>query len=248
MTDHASPVVLFGIPVLAVVVATLFLAAAYVSHAREGAGTARRTTAKAALGVAALFIVPGGLALSGLLADVTRRPPLFMPMMLSVVGLAALAAASPFGTLVGRLPLAALVGAQAFRLPLEFVMREAAREGVMPVQMSFEGYNFDVLTGAFALVLGVVLHFREVSRTVLLAWNALGALLLFNVVTIAVVSMPWFAAFGKGRTSDWVLHFPFVYLPAVLVAAALFGHIVTFRRLLSESRIAAPRTSAPRAA
>ena len=33
----------------------------------------------------------------------------------------------------------------------------------------------------------------------------------------------------------WVAHFPFVWLPSVLVAAALAGHVLVFRRLRMEA-------------
>jgi hypothetical protein len=115
-------------------------------------------------------------------------------------------------------------------------MHEAASQGVMPMVMSFGGYNFDIVTGATALVLGLALYFRSLPRGVVLAWNALGVLLLFNVVTIAVAALPVFGAFGPANINEWVAHFPFVFLPTVLVPAALFGHIVVGRRLLAERR------------
>jgi hypothetical protein len=232
MSEHASLLVVLGIPGLAALVAVLFVLGAHHSGGRSAAG-------RAALGVLALAGVTGALAASGLLARL-QKPPLFMPMMLVVLGTTVFAARSAFGTgIATRLPLFALVGAQAFRLPLELVMHEAAIEGVMPVVMSFGGYNFDIVTGATALVLGLTLYFREVPRAAVVAWNALGALLLFNVVTIAVAALPLLSAFGPENVNEWVFYFPFVFLPTVLVPAALFGHIVVGRRLLAERRDAA---------
>ena len=104
----------------------------------------------------------------------------------------------------------------------------------MPVEMSFAGYNFDIVTGATALLLGLALYRGAVPRAVIGIWNALGALLLLNVVTIAVSLLPWFHAFGTDHVNTWVLHFPYVWLPTVLVPAALFGHLVVLRRLRAE--------------
>ena len=53
------------------------------------------------------------------------------------------------------LPIAALVGVQAFRLPLELVLARWKNQGVIPVQMTFEGHNFDIVTGVLALVTAV---------------------------------------------------------------------------------------------
>jgi len=43
------------------------------------------------------------------------------------------------------LPLTYLVGFQVFRFPLELAMHRAYVEGVMPVQMSYSGRNFDIV-------------------------------------------------------------------------------------------------------
>jgi hypothetical protein len=66
---------------------------------------------------------------------------------------------------------------------------------------------------------------------VIVAWNLLGTLLLVNIVSIAVASLPTFAAFGPDRLNTWVADPPYVWLPGVLVPAALFGHILTWRKL-----------------
>jgi hypothetical protein len=64
-----------------------------------------------------------------------------------------------------------------------------------------------------------------------MSWNVLGLLLLVNIVTIAIVSTPRFAAFGPDRLNTFITYPPFVWLPAVMVLAALAGHLVIFRAL-----------------
>ena len=63
------------------------------------------------------------------------------------------------------------------------------------------------------------------------AWNVLGLGLLVNVVTVAILSTPAIRAFGDDRLNVFVTYTPFVWLPAVMVAAALAGHLVIFRAL-----------------
>jgi hypothetical protein len=239
-----------GIPALALGVTLLFLVAVRVTGAKRGAeppgasgpgeddrrpGAARSTrssTLTAAVAVLGILGVSGALALSGVLADATRKPPALMPLVLVCLGVALAVALSPLGgRIASGLPLSLLVGAQAFRLPLELVMHRAATEGVMPVEMSYAGYNFDIVTGATALVLGIALHRGAVPRAVVLAWNVMGAALLAIIVGVAVAALPWIAAFGPDHLNTWVLHFPYVWLPTALVPAALFGHVVVFRRL-----------------
>src|SRR5260221_2805799 len=150
MPHQASLLVQIGIPGLAVAVALLLLLGIWRSAALPGASrgadsadgerrscaataAARRDTVRVALGVAGLFTVSSVLSLSGVLADATRRPPPLMLLVAATMAITVAVALSPQGGRIAtRLPLWALVGAQAFRLPLELVMRQAARDGVMP--------------------------------------------------------------------------------------------------------------------
>ena len=56
-------------------------------------------------------------------------------------------------------------------------------------------------------------------------------MLLINVVTIAFVSTPLVAAFGADHLNTWVADPPYVWLPGVLVPAALLGHVVMLRKI-----------------
>src|SRR5688572_5278663 len=62
-------------------------------------------------------------------------------------------------------------------------------------------------------------------------WNVLGLALLVNVVSVAIASMPLLRLFGDDRVVTFVTYPPFVWLPAVMVLAALAGHLVIFRAL-----------------
>jgi hypothetical protein len=144
---------------------------------------------------------------------------------------------SAFGTrLVRGLPLWALVASQAFRLPLEVLMHQAALEGVMPVQMSYSGWNFDVVSGLTAVPVAWMLARRHAGRRLAASWNALSAMLLAVILTVAVLSTPVFAAFGPDRMNTFVAHPPFVWLPTVMVVFAMLGHILVARKLGSERR------------
>jgi hypothetical protein len=170
-----------------------------------------------------------------------RRSVLVGGAVLAWASITALAAASgvlrefdatppPFALVLG-LPLWALVGFQVFRLPLELLMHRAYLEGVMPVQMSYSGRNYDIVTGIAAGALGLWLWRREAPRWLVAAWNMLGSVLLVNIVTIAIASTPRFAWFGTEQMNTFVAYPPFVWLPAILVAAALIGHLLVWRRL-----------------
>jgi small-conductance mechanosensitive channel len=87
---------------------------------------------------------------------------------------------------------------------------------------------------------------RERQTARVLAWNALaGTLLLAVIVVVAIASLPLFHAYGAepAHLNTWVAYFPFVWLPAALVSAALFGHVVLWRRLLTAPSFGAPTKS-----
>jgi hypothetical protein len=91
--------------------------------------------------------------------------------------------------------------------------------------------NYDIVSGITAGVLAVWLGRGRAPRWVVASWNILGFVLLVNIVTVAVVSTPLFGWFGKERLNTFVTYPPFVWLPAVLVVAALMGHILVLRWL-----------------
>ena len=175
------------------------------------------------------------VAASGVLRRFDAAPPPFAGLVLAVVAIGIAVPCSPLGTrLVRGLPLWALVGSQVFRFPLELVMHRAYVEGVMPVQMSYSGQNYDILTGISAGVLGLWLAQGRVQRWVVVAWNVLGFALLVNVVTVAILSTPLFRWFGDDRLNIWVTYPPFAWLPAIMVTAAFMGHVLVWRKLSAE--------------
>jgi hypothetical protein len=231
---------------IALLLAAGFVAAVYVSSTRAGSerGRAGRSAAMAAAFAAAWLAATGGLAASGRLSFATMPPTIGLLIVVALV-LTVRTGLSPLGErLAAGLPLAALVGAQAFRLPLELAMHRAYAEGLMPVQMSFSGRNFDIVTGTTAIIVAALLAAGIAGRRTVLAWNVMGMLLLANVVVIAILSTPTpLRVFHNEPANVWITRAPFVWLPAVMVPAALLGHILIFRRLRRDA-LAAARTSA----
>ena len=230
----ASGVVIGGFIILPLLVAAGFVLACEWAGRRLGdeGGARRRRAVRVGVAVLVWLLLTALLAASGVLQRFDRTPPPFAGLVLAVTIIGIVVPLSPLGTVLVRgLPLWALVGSQVFRLPLELVMHQAYLEGVMPVQMSYSGRNLDIVTGITAGVLGVWLARWPVPRWIVAGWNLLGFALLVNVVTVAIVSTPAFGWFGADRLSTFVTYFPFVWLPAVLVLAALMGHILIWRAL-----------------
>jgi hypothetical protein len=172
------------------------------------------------------------LAAFGLLRFDTR-PPTFMLLVVTLVVISVGLGISGVGRrLAAGLPLWILVASQAFRLPLELLMHEAYEAGLMPVQMSFSGLNYDILTGASAIIVALLVAAGRAGRATVRAWNLLGTVLLCNIVVIAMLSTPTaLRVFRNPPANTWVATAPYVWLPAVMVAFAILGHLVVYRHL-----------------
>jgi hypothetical protein len=199
---------------------------------------AKRMQGRFLIGSLLWLAVVSGVAFAGLLLPREGRPPLpFVLMLSSILILGVAIARSAIGDRLARgAPLAALVGFQAFRFPLELAMHRAFTEGLMPVQMSYSGRNFDIVTGVTALMLGIAMTLTTVPRWVVAVWNVMGLLLLGNILGVAILSTPVFAYFGPDRLNVWVMWMPYTLLPAVMVLAAWAGHLIVFRALGQPSR------------
>jgi hypothetical protein len=193
----------------------------------------------AVIGAVSWMAVTAAIARTGILRQWDRNPP---PFMLLVFGIGALAVGivlSPLGRrLATYLPLWSLIAVQAFRLPLELAMHGMYERGIMPVQMSYTGRNFDILTGATAIVVAAFVSTGRGGRALVTTWNVIGLILLVNIVAIAVLSTPRFHYFGEDQLNVWITYPPFVWLPAVMVLTALAGHLLIFRAVGERARAA----------
>jgi len=230
----ASALVTGGFIVLPLALAAALPAGVAVAGRRLGASpsSTRRAVSVTAIATAAWLALTWVAASTGVLRRFDAKPPPFAFLVVAIAALGLVVAFSPMGTrLVAGLPLSVLVGVQVFRFPLELLMHRAYEDGLMPVQMSYSGRNWDILTGFTAGLLGLALRRWRLPRWVVMGWNVGGLLLLANVVGIAIVSTPILRWFGDDRLNTWVAYPPFVWLPAVMVVAAWAGHLLVFRKL-----------------
>lgn len=231
---RGSSLLVAGFSVLAVLVAGAFVAGVHTAWRNQGrpAEHVRRATLLAAAGAALWMGLTGVAAAAGWLRF-DPPPRTMLPLFAAVFALAFGLGLSRAGrTLAAGVPLAVLVGVQSFRFPLELLMHRAADEAVMPVRMSFSGRNFDILTGITAIVVAGVLARGRGSIGLVRAWNVGGALLLANVLAVALLSAPTpLQVFHGTPDTSWVTQAPYIWLPTVLVLAALLGHILVARRL-----------------
>ena len=99
--------------------------------------------------------------------------------------------------------------------------------------MSFEGRNFDILVGLFALPVGYYCFVKKTWPPVMaLLYNIGGLILLLNIVTVTALSLPTpLRVFHNQPDSSLVTKFPFIYLPGLLVPLAYTLHIISIQQL-----------------
>jgi hypothetical protein len=230
--QEPSRLVSFVFVAIVLVVVALFVLG--LRSTEHGDARPRRSTIAIAIAVLAWYLViPGALARARLL---DRYDPLPAPALVLIGAITVATIGLAFTSLGKRLapglPLTALVGFQVFRVPVEWTLHRLYVEGVVPVQMTYSGRNFDVVTGIAAGVLALWLAGGRKAPRLVFAWNLLGLVLLANIVVIAVLSTPVsFRLFTESAPQRLPSTFPFVWLPSFLVQAALFGHLIVFRRL-----------------
>ena len=184
--------------------------------------------------LAAWVLVVGVLSLKGVFADFSTLPPrpvllIFLPLPFIVW----MAFSGRFARLALSTPEHWLIYFQSFRILVEFVLWQAFIKGLLPEQMSFEGRNWDILSGILALVVGwMVQHRKSHYRTAAVLYNITGLVLLLNVLIIALLSMPTpLRRFMNEPSVEKVAHFPMIYLPSVLVILAYSFHLFSLRQL-----------------
>lgn len=187
------------------------------------------------LGLCGWFLLTGGIASTGVLQRFDVLPPPFGLLLIGSILLTTWFAFSFVGKrLLCRVPLYVLVGAQCFRIFVELSLHELYKEGLLPIQMTYSGMNFDILSGLSALVIAWLLWKKKMPSWGLFLWNVVCLGLLVTIVSVAVLSTPFpFRVFMNEPANTIVTYLPFIWLPTFLVQMALLGHLLVFRVLFS---------------
>ena len=92
---------------------------------------------------------------------------------------------------IERLPLKQLTMLHVVRIPVEIVLLWLSIGSQVPVMMTFEGRNYDIISGILApIAYWAAFRGGETRRGILAVYHALGLILLANIVSIAALSLP----------------------------------------------------------
>lgn len=175
------------------------------------------------------------LAAKGFYAANTTLPPRFLllvgPPLLFIILLFSTKAGRDY---INNLNIKWLTLLHIVRIPVELVLLWLSIYKVVPDLMTFEGRNFDIISGITAPLVyywGFVKY--KMRHTLLIVWNIACLALLFNIVINAILSTPYpFQQFAFDQPNIALFYFPFVWLPCCIVPLVLFSHLVTIRQLI----------------
>ena len=138
---------------------------------------------------------------------------------------------------IEKLPLKTLTLLSVIRIPVEIVLLWLFQGGLVPQSMTFEGRNFDILSGITAPIV-YFLAFRggRINRPLLIVWNLFALALLANIVTTAILAFPSIdPQLPAALQNRGVAYFPFIWLPAIVVPIVFFTHLVSLWKLFKQS-------------
>ncbi|MDA9773806.1 hypothetical protein N9B82_02520 [Saprospiraceae bacterium] len=126
---------------------------------------------------------------------------------------------------------------QSFRVVMELIIFMTFSAGLIPIQATFQGYNFEIV---FAFTAPIIAYFSYVKpiipKKLVIAWNVIGILFLVIVVSIIVTS--YFAPEMWGTDSQLIdirfARLPLILLPAFIVPSAIFVHLFSILQLQKE--------------
>lgn len=206
-----------------------------IARAARRAGLARYLAASVAGGMIIWLGVAAALARSGVLSDWSALPPRWPLLPLAaLVTSVLLGLTRTFRRLLAEVPPWQLVALQAFRVGVEFAFWRLHAEGAAPVQITFEGRNFDALVGLTAPVVAVGIAFGWIGPRMTITWNLFGLAMLVNAIGTVATSTPgplhlnW-----PGEPFTAIAAWPVVWVPALLAPIGISLHVTSIRQALA---------------
>ena len=141
-----------------------------------------------------------------------------------------------FSGILHQLPLHLPILLQSFRIMVELLIFGAFSEGIFSQRVTFEGLNFDVLSGITALITGVLIKKHLAEIKLILAWNIFSIIIL-SVTVYAFISTYYSPEYRNISSNFALVRWPYLLLPSILLPAAVFMHFISLRQVFIRSRL-----------
>jgi len=177
-------------------------------------------------------VLMAALSLAGIVSDFSTFPPrLLIVLVIPLIAIIWVVSTKEIREILRHTPAETIIWLQSFRIIVEVLLWRLFVDNLAPIQMTFEGRNFDILSGLTALVVGFLVSRKKISRPLVIAWNFACLGLLLNIVAVALLSMPTpLRVFMNAPSNTIVSRFPIIWLPAFLVPLAYGLHFLSLRQ------------------
>lgn len=185
------------------------------------------------VGICLLIIISSLAGTDPNFAQFNSFPPPIMKAMVIILILTVLICVSPWAKrMVTASSWRSLIGMQSFRVMPEILLVMMYHDGLVPVQMTWDGRNWDMMTALLSIVLAAVWPRLKRPRLWATIHTLVGLGTLTNILAIAILSMPTpYRYFMNEPANTHVTEFPYIWLPTIHVFAALLIHGLTLRKL-----------------
>lgn len=176
--------------------------------------------------------VSGIVASEGMIRDFSSTPPQFAFVIGPTFAMMFVLMFLPrFKSRSRNIPIEKLIGYQWYRFPLEVMLFLLASSHIAPIEMTFEGWNFDIVLGLTAPVVAWMVVNKKISTSLANMWNVLGIGTVTAVALTGIFSAPTqFQQIFTNPSNTFIVSFPFVWLATAAVPMALLGHAYAIRR------------------
>ncbi len=122
---------------------------------------------------------------------------------------------------------------QSFRILVEILFVYSVSANVLHPIVTIEGYNFDMIFGASALIMWLFTYkIKIISKSILILWNYLGIAVLASVIFLFVSSVYFPNIWEKTEMMPKAFATaPYVLVAGFLMPSAIFIHVLSIIRL-----------------
>lgn len=181
----------------------------------------------------------GFLASNGFFIAFNAVPPRLVLVVGPAIGLPAALFFVPAGQrFYDAMPLRTLTYLHIIRVPVEIALHQLYLHHQIPEMMTYEGLNFDILSGISAPIIAYFTFQRKLPTRWLLLWNIVCLGLLLNILSLAILSLPSpFQQLNFDQPNIGVTKFPFIWLPGFVAPFVGLSHLIAIRQLIRQVQI-----------
>jgi len=219
---------------IAIVVAVFLFLAFGVYHANSSQKKSTPVIIVSVLGGWILFV--SVLTFSGFFQEYSFPPRLMFFVGIPLLFILSFFIISNTRKFLLEIPITTLHYLHIIRVPVEMVLWWLSVGMIIPQIMTFEGANFDIISGISAPFAAVFLvGVRNKNRVLAIVWNLVALALLLIIVYIAISHTPYFYEGTEEVPANMgIFFFPYVLLPTFIVPAVLFSHLISLYQLIAK--------------